>query len=323
MVYSTLEWRNFLSDAAGGEARYLVADDQGRLVGVLPSFHRHASQFGTVVNSLPWFGSHGGCTLAPNGPEPRRLLLTEFARTLPADLVSATVVLTPEETADAASSYYGVLGAVAEDTRTGQVTELPAGAADPEARLEELILQKTRNLVRKSLRQQFERVCTLDAWAWDFLVDLHTRNISAIGGKAKPASHFGALKRSLPARWLRLSVALHRGKPVAALLLVRYNRTVEYLIPVVEHEARPQQAMSFLIWHELLDAARDGFRWWNWGGTWASQRSLHHFKRGWGAVDRPYSYVVAVPEDRREWLRSNASSLADGFPYYYVYPFAS
>jgi hypothetical protein len=249
-------------------------------------------------------------------------LLEVFKSSLPDDLISATIVLTPIET-HAVATYANAISATARDVRIGQVTELPAMDSDLELNLEKLMRQKTRNLVRKSLRQGFNRVCTLDPWAWDFLVDVHTRNLQMIGGNPKPRSHFDALRRTLPAHWIRLSVACLGERPVAALLLVRYNRTVEYLTPVIEHDARSLQPLSFLIWNEMIDAVHDEFRWWNWGGTWTSQRSLHHFKAGWGARELPYEYVATAGPRGLERVARDFAGMAKAFPYYYLYPLSA
>ena len=109
--------------------------------------------------------------------------------------------------------------------------------------------------------------------------------MSAIGGRAKPWGHFAAMRELIPAAWRQLFVTRLDGEPVSAMLLFRFNQTVDNITPVIRHEFRSRQPLSFAIWHAMLDAVRSGFRWWNWGGTWETQQSLHHFKRGWGAAE--------------------------------------
>ena len=64
LVYATLAFRDFLRETAGGEPRYLVAWSGGEVRGVLPCFQRRHAALGEVWNSLPWYGSHGGCLVA-------------------------------------------------------------------------------------------------------------------------------------------------------------------------------------------------------------------------------------------------------------------
>ena len=87
--------------------------------------------------------------------------------------------------------------------------------------------------------------------------------MAGIGGTAKPWAHFEAIRDAIPASARRLYIARLNGQPVAALLLLYFNRTVEYITPVIKHEYRSAQPLSFLIWHAMQDAIAEGFRWWN------------------------------------------------------------
>jgi lipid II:glycine glycyltransferase (peptidoglycan interpeptide bridge formation enzyme) len=154
------------------------------------------------------------------------------------------------------------------------------------------------------------------------LYTTHVENISAKNGHAKPWSHFKALRELLPAESVRLWTAQIDGITAAALLLLYYNRTVEYFVPVIKHEFRSFQPMSLLIFLAMLDAVKRGFSWWNWGGTWLSQESLLRFKAGFGAQSLPYRYFVIVPPDKLDVIQKLGGRLAVHFPYYYVYPFS-
>lgn len=319
-LYSSLEYRSFLQAVVPGSPEYLVAVAGDRIVGALPLFVHDPRGAGVVMNSLPWYGSHGGCVLmSANDDFVRRALLAEYCRrAVETDALSSTLILLPGEQ-PSLGTYREVVRPAVEDYRIGQVTELPAAGDGIEDRLQARFERKTRNLVRKALRQAFECAVRDDEESWQFLHRVHTENLQAIGGKAKPWPHFVALRERLPRDWRRLYVAADAGRPVAALLLARHRDTVEYLTPVVDAEYRSRQALSFVIYRAMLDAIHDGLRYWNWGGTWPSQQTLFHFKQGWGARESTYSYVVT---SRDGGLRLSALKprLGELFPYYYVYP---
>jgi len=319
-LYASLEFRAFLESIVPGSPEYVIAEDGGDITGALPMFIHRASE-GTVVNSLPWYGSHGGCVLASSGDDrTRRALLNEYLRRVESvHALSATLILLPEEEA-AIDSYRQVIRPDVEDHRIGQVTLLPPAPESAETQLETILQRKTRNLVRKALRQSFECAVRDDDAAWRFLYDTHAENLAAIGGKAKPWTHFVALRERIPGQWRKLYVASEGDRPVAALLLLYYRDTVEYVTPVVDAAYRSRQALSFVIHAAMLDAIRDGRRRWNWGGTWPSQETLMHFKSGWGASSSRYSYLInASNADGR--LSAMKPRLAEAFPYYYVYPY--
>lgn len=320
LIYATPMFHRFLARAAGGECHYLLARRGGELVGALPFFRRDVEGLGSLLNSLPWYGTHGACVgIGRDDHASRKALLAAFA-TYARELqpLSSTLVLTPEESA-CVDDYLGIFEHVVTDTRIGQWTPLPAGG--DQAALARTVLQKTRNLVNKSLRQGFqEEVGDESDEAWQFLSDVHAENLQAIGGKAKPRAHFEALRAEIPRPHRRLTVAWLGDQPVAALLLLAYNRTVEYLTPVIRAEYRSCQPLSFLIWQGMTWAMMQGLIWWNWGGTWSTQTSLRHFKAGWGAVDRPYTYVIGSTLSAVARLRADIGKIAAAFPYYYVYP---
>jgi hypothetical protein len=62
MLYHTIKWRNLLAAFAEAEPAYLVARDDGRVVGLLPAFIKRNPQYGDVLNSLPFYGHQAWVT---------------------------------------------------------------------------------------------------------------------------------------------------------------------------------------------------------------------------------------------------------------------
>ena len=322
LIYSSPDYFQFLKSVVPGDFGCLLALEGDRILGALPTFTHHVAGLGTIINSLPWYGSHGGCLLAgADMADVRTLLLSAYGELISQDdLLSATIVLSHAEQMHA-DSYRQALPVWTEDRRVGQVTELPQLSANIAEDLLVTFRQKTRNLVRKSLKQGFDLVIDDSLSAWEFLFATHEDNMSALNGRPKPWSHFQALRETIPAASRQLMLAYDSGQPVAAMLLLLFNETVEYFTPVIRHEFRDRQPLSFLIFHGMHQAVTAGYRRWNWGGTWVGQSSLHHFKQGWGAVDLHYSYLITATPDSIHRIESARHQLAQAFPYYYVYPY--
>ncbi|MEN6624118.1 MAG: GNAT family N-acetyltransferase [Smithella sp.] len=323
LIYSTRPFLTFLQEVTGEEAHCLVAEEDNHILGVFPYLLKRNERYGTVYNSLPWYGSYGACTLADNtGSQVRNCLIDVWCAMLYdcPDLLTATAVLSPfEETYRYSYSDKLVNGTT--DSRIGQITNLPDDGADLNERLLAVFSQKTRNLVRKSLKQGFSLVVSDDEWAWRFLHETHLENMQAIGGKAKPWEHFAAMRSHIPMEWRSIYVAMLGNMPVAGMLLFTFNKTVEYITPVVKVDYRSTQPLSFLIYNGMIDAIKKGFASWNWGGTWITQESLHHFKAGWGAKDHPYTYLIHASPGSVEIIKKNQNDVINSFPYYYVFPF--
>lgn len=317
-IYSSPAYWRFVADVSEGELHWLCARDRGQTVGVFPWVGRNSPE-GYLINSLPWFGSHGGCTLVAEGDaEVRTELLRAFAEEVSREqVVGATCILSLAENAHV-DEYREELAPIATDDRIGQMTYLPSHEGDPGAALGRLVTRKTRNAVRKAMRQGFSNVQTDEEWAWRFLSDTHDANIRALGGRPKAARDFAALRHHLRDA-IRLSVALDGETPVAALLLVRHNHTIEYITPAIVAEHRSRQPLSFLLWESLVEAIREGCARWNWGGTHRSQVGVHHFKKSWGAIDAPYSYLVCSRLGLTAFV-ARAQSIRVSAPSWYVFP---
>ncbi|MDD5218455.1 MAG: GNAT family N-acetyltransferase [Candidatus Omnitrophica bacterium] len=322
LIYASAEYRDFLSAIVPGKAQCLLALDAGRILGALPYFEHINPNGRILINSLPWYGSHGGCVVGPAQTSGVRkaLLLKYLEITSRPEVLSATMILSPYENRYL-EEYLEITKPVFTEKRMGQMTSLPEGPGEPESALLQIFSKKTRNLVRKSLKQNFKTVLTDEMWAWEFLHRTHRQNILAVKGRAKPWEHFLALRRCFPDRDRKLYLAMSGDEPVAGLLLLFFNRTVEYFVPVIDERFRPQQPLSQLIFNAMADAVRQGYRWWNWGGTWLTQTSLYHFKQGWGARDLPYTYLIQLTESGLEELKQKSGLYAEQFPFYYTHPY--
>lgn len=281
-------------------AGWLVARRHGRLAGLLP-FVAKTGPLGEVRNSLAYYGSHGGVIQAAPDEEAKLALVRAFYS---APACSATIVANPLEADD---EFYRLhSGYTDRDERISQVSHLPT------ARLQD---PRPRNLRHaRKLGVQVEETRSLD-----FLVVWHEENLRALGGRPKARTFFEAVERELePGDW-RVFQARWEGRPVAALLLFYFNRTVEYYTPVLVPEHRSTQALSLVIWEAMEEARSAGYELWNWGGTWLSQRGVYDFKRRWGARESRYGYYTKVSD---ESLRKRAPEyLLEHYRGLYVIPF--
>jgi len=313
LIYHSPAYRDFLGDVAGGEPKYLLAlDQQGEIRGALPLFFKKGPH-GTVCNSLPFFGSIGGVVGAC--PQARSALLAQYNRLITGpNMATATIVENPLDRYDNDDIKRDMT-----DYRIGQITPLPA-SGDFEALLMSMYHQKTRNMVRKAEKSDF--VIEADETAYDFLESVHRETLSALGGIAKSSSFFKFVQEHFaPGRMRRLYVARHQGELVAALLMLYFNKTAEYFVPVTRSDFRHLQPLSLIIYRAMIDAARDGFRIWNWGGTWQSQEGVYHFKKRWGTQDRRYTYYTRIRN--RKLLKLTREEILRDYPWYFVLPFAS
>lgn len=325
LVYHTREFASFLMDALTATVKWFSAYDDDKLVGILPWMEMRDDKFGVVINSLPWFGSHGGCLVSATAPDQTKsVLIHAFKKTLGGlkdDLFSATVSLSPFEE-EWAPLYESILQPDAISKRIGQVTKLPAIETLADQQWMNIFVPNTRKQIRKAARQGFVLKDGDNDEGWDFLYTTHFDNMTAIEGKPKLNAHLDAFRRNIPTEQRFLTVAFYEDNPCAALLGIAYPPCIEYIMPVIQHEYRSMQPLTHIIAHEMEKAIEHGFLYWNFGGTWKTQETLHRFKAGWGAVDMPYTYLTICPAAGTADISMYQSDFVQAFPFFYIYPFA-
>jgi len=320
LVYYSSAYRRFLNQILpDAYPLTLIAREDGRIVGLLPSFVQIDPESGAVANSMPFFGSHGGAIVErahENREDIASSLYTLFSQQLcEHSIVSATIV--ENLFVPISERQRNILNFDAVDDRIGQFTHLPSNAHDIEESLFAMFHQKTRNAVRKGIQCGYSFNEQDDSQSLHWLQATHDASISALGGVVKPPSIFHALTASFHlGNEARLWLARADGKPVAGILFIVFERTLEYFTPVVDPEFREKQALSALIFHCMGRFAREGYNLWNWGGTWRSQEGVARFKSRWGASQRIYRYFNQVSD--KSLLAKEKEVLRAQFPWFYV-----
>lgn len=323
MFTHSLEFKSFLEKLLpNAESKYLCLTNDGVLEAVMPVFSLEWSGK-EVLNSLPFYGSHGGVLTRVSGDVSAEIcLLEEFERlTNESAVASATIVESPLR---ASAELHKVFSFTHSDQRIGQITRLPAAldSSDAEVALLESFHKNTRTAVRKSFKSGFTFEEDDSELALRSIYQIHVENIASVGGIAKPRLFPDALLTTFVyEKHYRAFVAKHGGVIVAGLLVFFFRDTVEYFMPATKPEFRAGQPGSGLIMVAMLNAVRERHsQLWNWGGTWVTQKGVYDFKKKWGAIDVPYSYYSKLSSSV-SWDLENAKGFSARFPHFYIAPF--
>ncbi|MBL8487342.1 MAG: GNAT family N-acetyltransferase [Rhodocyclaceae bacterium] len=309
LFYHCTEFKRYVAALTGGEDRTLVARRDGRMVGALPLMAK-PGPFGTVLNSMPYYGSNGGPLF--DDPDAAASLAGAYGDLAGgAGIAAATVVENPF-----ARQPWPDLPQTCTDARINQSTDLGRVSGGSLAGVvESSALRNARKARRHGIR------ATLDEGRWEGLWEAHRAGMEAIGARVKTRESFALLGRFFaPGSRYRIYVAELDGAAVAFLLLFYFNGIVEYYVPATVPQHRELQPMAVLLEEAMLDAANRGFHTWNWGGTWLTQDGVYRFKEKWGAVPRDYRYRVRINDDRL--LERGRGELEAAYPNFYVCPYA-
>jgi hypothetical protein len=324
LVHYSGAFLRFLSRAIPEvELKYLTAVNGDRILGLMPFALLVNSKLGTVVNSLPFFGSHGGAFMDKDLPDHGKEVVHSLYAAFLAELESCNAVsttLVENCFAPLSDSFLCRMGFEVVDDRISQITPLPSGNSEIEEKLFASFHGKTRNAIRKGQKsgQTIELCEDSENLAW--LQSVHEQSIHSLGGMAKNIGIFQSLVAEFPlGSTSRLYIGRIEDEPVSGLLLLLYGDMVEYFTPVAMPHHREKQVLSDLIFRAMTDLAKEGYRGWNWGGTWRSQEGVYRFKSRWGAVDRSYRYFHRLTDPAFQSHPMDA--LTQAFPYFYLFKY--
>lgn len=316
-VYYSVEYGRFLVSLLSAESNYLIGGTADQPTALFPLLATDGP-YGKVLNALPFFGSHGAPIVCANSPIRVLDLLHRVEEDIQEGLWDAvTVVENPLSAwSDDTLGKLNFLSPI--DERISQMTHWDD---DPPESIEALLNRfhkKEQGAIRKGSATGQNVVLGGSEKEWRFLIELHQRSISLLGGNPKTFAVFDLLRKYL-GEFLRLHCGYLNNELVTALLTIRYGSTIEYFVPVVDPRYRNLQVLPHLISEVMFSDFRNGARCWNWGGTWKSQTGVLQFKSRFGSTNRTYRYL--------NWNGSKMENITsklilESYRYWYVRKFA-
>ena len=158
LIYYSLIYRDFLKRIlTNSKDFYIIAHENNRIIGALPTFITFNAKYGNILNSLPFYGSHGGIILSQELSNGEKLnvsqMLIDSLDSLihENNVVASTLISNPFQSDD--NFYEEHFEYSLQDIRIGQITPLPNEWNNEDKLSEELLKifhYKTRNCIRKS-----------------------------------------------------------------------------------------------------------------------------------------------------------------------------
>lgn len=323
MFNHSIPYRNLLTDFLDCKPYYVIAIEGDEIVGAMPTFLKENTTCGNILNSLPFFGSHGGILVRSRfvddkKTEIKELLLNGF-NTLAKekDCILSTIITSPFDSD--ISFYENNLPYRFKDKRVAQIVGFSNNIDDAEREIMyHLIVPSNRRAVKRPLKHGV----TLE-FSKDFgpLFEMHTENISSKEGNVKPMSFFQKVHDLMEERDYALMYARKERTIIAGLLIFFFKDTVEYFTPALRYEYSIEQGTTFLIYEGMKKAINSNYKYWNFGGTSDSQSSLHRFKARWGTRDYPYYYYVVQHSDIDHILQMKPQDILEEYRWFYALPF--
>jgi len=282
-IYQSPAWKAVTEEGLGHRPFYLKAvDGAGRITGVLPLF-LVTGITGKRLVSVP-MRDRGGL-LALDRASGRALLAraVELSRELRCAYLELRSL---DEFDPELASEFGLL--VTRHWITTRVDLSPG--------VERLWKALDKNAIRWAINKATRGGMTFEddesQTGIDLFYDLFVRTRTGMGIPPFPKSLFTAIWRHLIANGkAKLFVVRNQGVPVNAMINLLSGDTFIPAYAAPQNQWRKSYPSEFMIWHSIRWAAEQGFRRYDFGADSPHQTGLLQFKRKWGGVQHPVSYV--------------------------------
>jgi FemAB-related protein (PEP-CTERM system-associated) len=264
-------WKRVVEREFAYEPRYLLAEEGGRIQGVLPLFLVSNLLQGRALISSP-FAVYGGiCADNQAAEELLRQAACQMGRQERVEYVELRERRLPTQNGFLIKQLY--------------VTFECALQPDPDAQFRQLP-KDTRYMVRKGQRNGL-RVVT-DQSQLGVLHDIYAETVRRLGSPVFSKRYFRTLCEEF-GEAAEISVTWQGDKALAAVLSLRFR---DALLPYHGGSRREGQAVganNFLYWELMREACQRGLRTYDFGRSKVGTGS-HFFKTQWNMQEKPLPY---------------------------------
>ena len=265
--YHRRAWLDVIERSFGHEGRYLVAESQDGIAGVLPLVFFRSRLFGSFAVSLP-FVNYGG--LVARGPGAANALLQAA---IDATRAAGGRHLELRHT----SRHFETLSP--KRHKVAMLLDLADTSEQQWNRLD----RKVRNQVRKGEKSDL----TVQIGGPELVADFYrvfAHNMRDLGTPVYGRQFFDNVATTF-SETSRVFVVRHQGQPVAASLVVWHRGTAEVPWASALRASNALSANVFLYWQMLSFCIERGLKVFDFGRSTPNEGTFH-FKRQWGAAPR-------------------------------------
>jgi FemAB-related protein (PEP-CTERM system-associated) len=276
-IFHLVAWKRVVQEVFQHTPYYLLAEDGGKIEGVLPLFKVRGLLTGRVLVSTPYAVYGGVCA---NHPEASEALLSA-AQDLAAHHRARYVELRQ------LSQPYPNL-----PTKLLYSTFVRSLDADPEVNFE-AVPRKQRRMIRQGIKHGL-----LARQGWEFLPDFYNIFLVSrqhLGSPPFPMKLFQSLGDHF-GKQAQLLTVWQGERPVAGVISLYHEGRVMPYYGAALPQAFPLAANDFMYWEVMREACLAGYRTFDFGRSRAGS-GAYDFKRHWGFEPQPLSYQYVLRGD--------------------------
>lgn len=260
--YHRWGWKRVIEEAFRWQSFYLMAEENGKTVGILPLVWLKSRVFGSLLCSVPFFSSAG---LVADTPAACEALLAEALR------------IARESNAKYVELRHRRLTDVPWPSKTSKVTLECDIFPTAEENMQHLST-KMRTNVRRALKSDLEASFGGQELLPDFY-DVFSLKMRELGTPVYSRAFFEGILRHFPEESF-ICLVRHKQKVVAAGLLTGYRGSIEANWSAASPKAMNLRPNMFLFWQMLCAAGERGYRVFDFGRS-SVGSGTYQFKQQW------------------------------------------
>ncbi len=275
------KWRGVIESVFGYEPYYLLAEESGKPVGVLPLFLVRSLLFGRSLVAMPW-AVYGGVVAISNEAE---RFLVQKATVLANDLHAKYLELrgNPYLQSEPVTTTAGSVGAV--KRKDLYVTFMSEIDPSDEVNLNR-IPRKQRRMVRQGEKHGLKAV--IDNQRLREFYEVYAASVHNLGTPVFGYAYFESLVKNFGDS-CKVFLVEHGDKVVAAVMVFFYK---DQVMPYYGGALKGYLNLApndFMYWEVLRYGAAQGYKIFDFGRS-KEGTGAFNFKRHWGFEPRPLPY---------------------------------
>lgn len=269
-------WRRVIERAFGWPTHYLLAEDAGRVVGVLPLAWQKSFLFGRFLTSLPFFNAGGILAESPPAAEA---------------LVSEAAALARQLDAKYVELRHRGASPVSLPAKTNKVTVVRRVEADEEKMWRDLP-HKVRTDVRKAIKADLAAELGGEAKLDEFY-RVFTVNMRDLGTPVYARRFFEEMLHAFPDD-THVCLVRHQGRAIAGSFLLGFRGVLEAGWSSSLYSFLAMKPNVFLYWRIQCFAGQRGYHTFDFGRSTIGS-GTHRFKMQWGSEEIPLVWNYWLP----------------------------
>jgi len=272
-------WKRVVEKCFGFESRYLVAEAQGQIRGVLPLFLVRNILQGRSLISTPYAVYGGPCA---DGPQVESALRESARQMAEHERVQYLELREQRPIADQ--------GFLTKELYVTFDLELPESADQ----LQRTFPRDTRYMIRKAQKNGLQAI--VDNREIDVFYEVYSRSFHNLGTPVFSKRLFQAILEEFGER-CEITTVWREGKALASVLSFRFK---DWILPYFGGsliEGRQYAANNFMYWEVMKRALEMGVRYFDFGRSKLGSGS-YAFKTQWNMRERPLPYQFALVRRR-------------------------